>query len=311
MAMYYYLTRDPDVLKDILAVKRHIFESYWDADWGMLRFAVQGPERERKELVAQLDQVNAYLLLLAPILEEPQRTEWQADLGRLAKVMRERYFAPDQHMYQGTLDTPDSRKPGARHNDFGHTAKALLMTERIGRQLGDDGLVEFATREAAQVLSRAQLPDGTWSSRPLPNGVDAGKEWWILAELDQLSSTLALADPSYARYLPRAYAFWLRSMVDHRGHEVWGFVGKDGKPAPQLKIHLWKSGYHSAEHALVLYLTTKALKGERATLYYAFTGRQEVIRPYLFAGEVEEAKTSPLPGFPGRERWKVTFGRLR
>jgi mannose/cellobiose epimerase-like protein (N-acyl-D-glucosamine 2-epimerase family) len=311
MAMYYYLTRDPEVLRDIERLKRHILGSYWDPGWGMLRWTVQGPERERKELVAQLDQVNAYLLLLAPCLPEPQRAEWQADLVRLATMMRDRYYDTEQHLYRGTLGAADGHQSGTRHDDFGHTAKALWMTERIGRLTGDEGLVAFATREAEQVLRRAQLPDGTWSSRPLASGLDAGKEWWIFAELDQLSATLALGDPAFARYLPRAYAFWLHRLVDRDGGEVWGWVDKDGKPSGDLKIHSWKSGYHSAEHALVAYLTTQALQGEPATLYYAFREPQEVVRPYLFAGQGEQVETAPLPGFPGRLRWKVTFFGVR
>jgi mannose/cellobiose epimerase-like protein (N-acyl-D-glucosamine 2-epimerase family) len=312
LAMYWYLTRDPEVLGDLERLKDHVFGRYWDPEWGMLRWTVQGEERGRKELVAQLDQINAYLLLVTPGLPEPQRAEWRADLSRLARVLREKFFAPAQHLFWGTLDAPDSTRLGARHNDFGHTAKALWMLERIGRLTGDEELVAFAAREASEVLGRAQLRDGVWGSRPLPDGsVDAGKEWWIYAELDQLTATLALADPSKASVLAKTYPFWLRSFVDRDGGEVWGWVDKDGKPGGGLKVHLWKSGYHSAEHALVAYLTTQALQGKPVTVYYAFEARPEELRPYYFAADVQAAETSPLPGFEGRQRWKVTFAGLR
>ena len=36
-----------------------------------------------------------------------------------------------------------------------------------------------------------------------------------------------------------------------------------------------------------------------------------MVRPYLFAGQVERSETAPLPGFPGRLRWKVTFFGVR
>ena len=312
MAMYYYLTRDPEVLRDILRLKHHIFENYWDEELGMLRWTVRGEDSARKELVAQLDQVNAYMLLLTPILPEPERGEWKADLARLAGVMKQRFFSPQRHLFFGTLDAPDSRNPGARHNDFGHTAKALWMTERIGRLVGDEDLVAFATGEADVVLRRAQLPDGTWGSREGPDGsIDAGKEWWIYAELDQLCATRALADPAKARLLAKTYPFWLKNMVDHDAHEVWGSVDRDGNPKRGLKIHLWKSGYHSAEHALVAYLTTRAIEGKPATLYYAFASPPDEVRPYYFEGEVKAAARSTLPGFEGRQRWKVTFAGLR
>ena len=312
MAMYYYLTRDPEVLRDIVRLKHHIFEDYWDEGFGMMRWTVRGEDRERKELVAQLDQVNAYLLLLTPILPEPERGQWKADLVRIAGVLRRRFFSPKEHLFFGTLDTPVSEQPGARHNDFGHTAKALWMTERIGRLVGDPDLVAFATREADLLLRRAELKDGSWGSRPLASGsIDPGKEWWIYAELDQLSATRALTDREKARPLPKTYPFWLKNMVDHEGHEVWGFVAGDGTPKRGLKIHLWKSGYHSAEHALVSYLTTKALADEPATLYYAFSSLPDEVRPYYFAGKMRAAVTSPLPGFEGRQRFEVTFSGLR
>jgi len=101
MAMYYYLTRDPEVLRDIVRLKHHIFENYWDEGFGMMRWTVRGEDRERKELVAQLDQVNAYLLLLTPILPEPERGQWKADLVRLAGVLRRRFFSPREHLFFG------------------------------------------------------------------------------------------------------------------------------------------------------------------------------------------------------------------
>lgn len=79
----------------------------------MLRWVVldsgNTAEETRQELVAQLDQVNAYLLLVAPLLPEPQRSAWQADLLRLARLIREKYFSPAQHMYWGTLNARDYR----------------------------------------------------------------------------------------------------------------------------------------------------------------------------------------------------------
>ncbi len=324
LAMYYDLTRDPAVREDLLRLQRHVLREYWDERWGMLRWVVRDTHEEaedtRQELVAQLDQVNAYLLLTAPLLPEPQRSEWKAELARLARLMREKFFSPSQHMYRGALGTKDSGEPGGGHGDFGHTAKALWLTERIGRLTGDEELVRFATTEAAQVLRRARLPDGTWGSRPEAGGaIDASKEWWIVAELDQLCATLALRDAAWARSLVTTYAFWLRYLPDPEGHEVWGRVFADGSPDRGLKIHPWKSGYHSAEHALVAYLTTEALQGRQPALYFAFQGTPADYRPYLFDGRVTRVETMPhstgswqaATGPAGRPIVRVSFADLR
>jgi mannose/cellobiose epimerase-like protein (N-acyl-D-glucosamine 2-epimerase family) len=315
LAMYYYLTRDEAVLADILRLKAHIFGQYWKADWGMLRWVAQDPkgiEDQRQELVAQLDQINAYLLLLTPILPEPHRAQWKKDLVTLAHVMIEKFFAPERHLFWGTLHEPKAL--GSRHTDFGHTAKALWMIERIGRLVGDPKLIAFATREAGLVLQQAYLADsGSWASRLRRDGsLDINKEWWIYAELDQIAATLALQDRDLARYLPKTQDYWLRHMVDPAQHEIYGWVnGRTHEGGDGPKIHHWKSGYHSAEHALVSYVTAQALRGQPVALHFAFSMPKEDARPYFFSGKVLNREATPLAGFPDRQRVRITFAELQ
>lgn len=317
MAMYYYLTRDEGVLADILRLKAHIFSRYWQADWGMLRWVAQDPkgvEEKRQELVAQLDQINAYMLLLTPILPEPHRTQWKKDLVTLANVMMEKFFAPERHLFWGSLHEAGEKKLGSRHTDFGHTAKALWMIERIGHLTGEKALVDFATREATEVLKMAYLEDsGSWASRLRSDGsLDVHKEWWIYAELDQTAATLALSEPIQGRYLPKTYDYWLRNMVDHDRHEIFGWVnGRTHKGGEDPKIHHWKSGYHSAEHALVSYLTSQSLLGKPATLYFALPSPGSELRPYFFSGRAVKKASSSLKGFPKLKRVRVDFSELR
>lgn len=318
LAMYYDLTRDPAVLKDLLRLKRHIFSRYWNPQWRALRWVVTPDadhDEQRQELVAQLDQINAYLLLLAPILPPRERKPWETDLLKLAQAIRRDYYDPPRRLFWGTIHDPARKKLGSRHTDFGHTAKACWMLERTGRLLHDKAMVAFATEAGKAVLAQAYLPDsGTWGSRLRSDGsVDEGKEWWIYAELDQLAGTLALRDPAQAGPLPRTADFWFRTMVDHAHHEVWGGTGgpPDFEPWEGLKIHPWKSGYHSAEHALVSYLVAQALHGQPAVLYFALERPDAIMRPYLFGGRVLGRAVSPLPGFPGRQRVAVTFTGLK
>jgi len=312
MAMYWYLTRDPEVLQDVLRLKDHIFSRYWSAEWGMLKWVAEGPQEEasRQELVAQLDQVNAYMLLMAPLLPEPHRKAWTADLVKLARIMVAKYHEPEKHLFWGTLHEP--RRLGSRHTDFGHTAKAIWMIGRIGLLAGDKGLQAFARKEAEAVLRMAKLPNGTWASRLRRNGeVEESKEWWIYAELDQLAQTLALSDRTWSKPLDATAAFWLDHMVDKRNHEVWGWVGPDGEtPEGAPKIHMWKNGYHSAEHALVGYLTSSFLEGKAATLHFALPGKAAV-KPYIFEGAAVSTRTADLPGFPGLRKVTATFRTIR
>lgn len=76
LAFFYYLTRDPDVLQHIVDVKNYIFDTYYDEEWGLLAWSqtsyqdgtMQTVSSEQRELVAQLDQIYAYMMLITPIL---------------------------------------------------------------------------------------------------------------------------------------------------------------------------------------------------------------------------------------------------
>ncbi|HYI11811.1 MAG TPA: AGE family epimerase/isomerase [Thermoanaerobaculia bacterium] len=307
-AMLYYVTRDPELLPELLGVKEHIFRTLDDGGGLLLwvRDDPAGDEDLRRELVAPLDQVNAYMLLLAPILPEPHRTEWKRDLVRLADGMIARYWIEDEGMFRGTLHEP--KLLGSRHTDFGHTIKALWMIERIGQLTGRGDLVDFSRRNGARVLHRAWIPEsGCWATSIRENGeLDRTLVWWSFAELDQMAATLALSDASAARPLPASSRCWFGKMVDPVHHEVWGFVNPDDPSKHFAKAHLWKNGYHTAEHALVGYLTAQALHGKPSQLWFAFaeTPEGDELRPYFFKGRVQAIERQ-------RNGTRVTFDRLQ
>ena len=274
LAFYAYLTRDPEVLADALLLYDGIFERYDDRSRGLLRWAAGGVggETARIELVAQLDQVNAYALLLASVAPEPHRTKLRTDLARIARILIDRFWSEELGLFRGSLHDPLESGLGSRHTDFGHTIKALWMIERTGALLGDATLSSWARERMPKVFARAYLPrDGCWASGLRRDGsIDAGVTWWIAAELDQAAATLALTDRRYTGYLEKTYACWLDRLVDRENGEVWSWIDLDDAARRGAKQHLWKNGYHSAEHALVSYLTSQELHGRPATLHFAF-----------------------------------------
>jgi mannose/cellobiose epimerase-like protein (N-acyl-D-glucosamine 2-epimerase family) len=319
IAMVYALTRDPRLEKALLDHQRWLFGRFRDPERGMLRWMPpDGPpvERDRLELVAQLDPLNAYMLLVLPYLPGAAREAWAADVRWLCDAIVNRFLERESGTFLGTLGRPDSRDPGARHNDFGHTIKAWWMLLLASRELGDAKLERLAREGAARILERAFDPaSASWGSTWTASGIDPGKTWWTFAELDQVAATLALEDRRHARHLEASWRFWLERMVDPVSGEVWPWVGADGAPPPRaVKVFHWKSGYHSMEHALVSYLAAQALAGRTATLHFA-TGRADaVFRPYLLRGEVVSVRRAgdreivtfrlptpaPAPAAPGR-----------
>lgn len=288
LAVLYYLTADPAVLADLDRLHQHLMR-YYDPVSGQLRWTLTGPGRERQELVAQLDPLNAYMILVTPLLRGDMQRRWQADMRRLVQAIRTQYCPGTTARCAGTLGLSESWRPGGRHNDFGHSGKAFWMLLLAGRQLNDSELQAWASQRARALLQAAWIEDaGAWASRWKDQGVERGNAWWSWAELDQLAGTLALTDASYSRYLQYSWPFWLTHYVDGRAGEVWGWVGADGMTRGGVKQHHWKNGYHSFEHALIGYLVSSALHGQAATLYFADSA---AAHPHL-----------PSYMLPGRER---------
>ena len=151
LAAVFEVTRDAAVLDDLDRLHRHLM-TYFDPARGEMRWTLAGPERDRRELVAQLDPLNAYLVLVTPHLDGERATRWRADMARLVNTIRTLYCAGDAPRCRGTLDAGGDRA-GARHNDYGHSAKAFWMVLLAARQLGDRDAAAWATAKGHAVLA--------------------------------------------------------------------------------------------------------------------------------------------------------------
>ena len=327
----YYLTHDQRYLDAVVYLKQHIFSTYFDRSWGILRWvrekSVDGDSPDQKELVSQLDQIYGYLLWTDMAVEDPRlRKEWADDLEMLASAMREQFWGDTYGLYWGAITTTASRNLGTDHTDFGHSIKTLWLTYRVGMLTGDQGLIEFSKPRMYKIIERAYIPStGSWALgfKPVSPGsslmtLNPDKEWWSLAELDQTTATLALVDPVFASVLPRTYDYWFKYMVDHEHGEIWHMVkASDNKPDLTVpKQHSWKNAFHSFEHALIGYLTAQQLHGEPIVLHYAFshTPDRDSIKPYFYFGEITSMKEeAPFkdPGLSAFHPTEVIFTALR
>jgi mannose/cellobiose epimerase-like protein (N-acyl-D-glucosamine 2-epimerase family) len=302
MSFYYYLTRDPEVLPDIIDVKNYIFNNYYNGDIGALQWTLQdngSALKTQKKLVAQLDQMNAYLVMLAPTLPASDRADLEWALYVLSKIMIGQFYSEKENVFFLQVDKPsdlDINQTGT--TDFGHTIKAMWMIRNTGLMIGDQELIDFAETKGRKVLDRAyQAESGSWASGPLKGGtLDLDKSWWIYCELDQFSGTLAMRDPMVAKYLPNTNRYWLDKFVDHTYGEVWTTVdGKTHLPKnDNPKAWPWKNAYHTMEHALVGYITSQQLHGEPVTLYFNFVEPQEdaAVKPYFFTGSIDSKEVT-------------------
>lgn len=317
-ALYAFVTRDPGAVEMILEIRDMLFDEalYWDAENGRIRDAMNDAMDSEVdvegdggwELVAQLDAVTAFLVHAAPAMgDDARRAQLEGDLAVLGQALVE-------HFFQDGFFWGVSNKKGqynTKHVDFGHALKAFWALWLIDAHRGDKQFGDLLASHADDALGRAYDPDnGRWAKRPTSaTSVEYGSDWWIYAEADQFGATLNLVELAggevgrYTAWLEKTGAAWISDYVDttrpvrevvpginREGGWVWSWSDDD-----TAKCNQWKSGYHSAEHAVVMAVHGAALSKTPITLHFAVeapSGFQA--RPYVFPGiEVARREVGP------------------
>ncbi|MCL2207800.1 MAG: hypothetical protein FWB90_06880 [Fibromonadales bacterium] len=322
LGMYYYLTHDENALFKIMQAKEHIFKRYFSYGRGYFTWHPKTKEQTKVpiEIVAQIDQISAYMIWLAPALPEPYQSEWKEWLKKIVFIIITRFYSERYGFFWGKSTTSDIKQLGTAHTDFGHSVKTMWLIYQIGILTNEISFVNFAREKIDKILHNAYVEEtGSWAKCFNADAErDVDKEWWGLAELDQACAILALNDPSYLEYLNNTYKYWFDYMVDKKHGEIWHMVhAKDNKPDMKFpKIHSWKTCLHSFEHALFGYLTASEIKGEEFKLYYAFKSEKEIafdrVNPYLFRANITDCKfLDPIPFMEnGNKVTCVTFYSL-
>lgn len=328
LAAWYFVTRDPEAEAAILEARDLLFDEarYWDAAQRRIKdgldptlsVEVDAEGDQGWELVAQLDPINAFLLLSQPVLREPaRRAQLLGDLETLARTLVERFWS--NGLFWGVHN--QQGRYGARHVDYGHTLKTYWMLLEIDKRLPEHPLSDFLAAHARRQLERAKdQANGRWAKRPRTETVnELGSDWWIHAEADQLAAVLDWMDHDDRDWLARTQSSWLEDYVDDaepvrevipsikaNGDRAWGWRWTD-----TAKCNEWKNGYHSTEHALVLYLAGRHQEAATATLHFA-VAEDEVerfeARPYVFRGTVASRTPAERLELGGRSLRHVEVG---
>ena len=316
LGFLYYLTRDPDLEREILAVHDYIWFHYYDSGADMFCWVLEdspdGDKKTQQEIVAQLDQIYGYMMLVTPCLPRQPQLLWRTRLLKLARILMNRFYSPRTEMFWGAVTDTVGKRWGTPHTDFGHSVKTFWLISLIGSLTDDYEMFVSAQRRATQILDMAYLKDsGSWARRFKPDGtLDEDKEWWIHCELDQVAGAAGLNDPAYLRYIVRTYDYWFKYFVDHKHHEIWPMLsGSTNLPVEGFpKQHSWKNALHSFEHALIGYIFAQQLHGEPATLYYAWqnTPQKRQIAPYFYQASVQDISET-TSGATGVKHQKVLF----
>lgn len=320
LGMYYFLTHDNTILHRILQLKDYIFKVYMDDGRGYLTWYPKHTKDPEVQIVAQLDQLYAYMLMLTPSLPEPYQSVWKKDMKKVVDILITQFYSEKYEFFWGLENSASSMTLGADHTDFGHSVKTFWVILKVGELLGDPFYIEFARPKIDKILQAAYIKEtGSWARRFDAKGhLDTDKEWWILAELDQACEILAIHDPSYYEYLNNTHRYWLDKMVDHTHGEIWHMVSGDtDQPLIQYpKAHSWKTSLHSFEHALFGYMTASSVKNTEFQLYYAIPEWERPshynLAPYMFFGNVVKINSGDKLSFmpDGNKVYQISFNGL-
>jgi hypothetical protein len=334
-AAWFFVTADPEAEAALLQTRDLLFDpaKYWDSANGRIRDGMDATLTSEAfmgqagswELVAQLDPVTAFLLLVQPVLSDAaRRDQVLGDLRTLASRMRTSFW--QDGLFWGST-ARIGQYTGQNHNDFGHMLKAYWAVLQIDKRLSDHPHGAFLQQYAPAALTLAyDAPNGRWAKYPTSaTTVAYGSDWWAYAESDQLAATLALHDPAWIATVGETARHFREDYVDRNwpAREVVPSVNRTGgwvypwPPSDTAKCNEWKNGFHAAEHALVLYLFSHWLSGTPAPLYFAFPAASvqalaAAARPYTLDGRVSQVEDlGPLAGDPTRHKVRVHFADLR
>lgn len=332
LAAWFYVTRDPEAEAALVRGREELFDPalFWDAASGRVRDALDASMTSEVdlegdggwELVAQLDPVNAFLLLTQPVMSEAsERARFLEDLERLARVLVDHFH--EDGMFWGVHNAIGRYR--SKHVDFGHAMKSVWMVREIDKRLPDHPFRELVEATARDLVARAfDEEHGRWSKRPTSaSAVEYGSDWWQYAEADQLAATLDLVDGRYDALLASTQASWLEDYVDrvYDSGEVIPGITREGEPVwswppgDTAKCNIWKNGYHTSEHALVMAITGAQRAGEEVVLHFAVPAEEVATftaTPYIFHGRELGREAGAVVSVGGRELVEVAvrFGAI-
>lgn len=300
-AACYFITRNTSYEQVILRTRDLLFDSkqYWDAGQQRIKDGLNHQLTQEQdydndggwELVAQLDQINAYMLLVQPILHsEQRRTQFLQDMQTLSQTLIKHFW--QEGIFWGVHNKKGQY--GSRHVDFGHTLKSYWMILQVDKRLPGNPFYQWLRTHMYRWVDLAYDPQyGGWANRmSSQTQVEYGSSWWSFAEADQLAATLNLIDYRYISQQQKTLQFWMNHYIDKTNKGIYDGVKRDGSgwgwpTSSTSKCNVWKNGYHETEHALIMYILGTQLENKPVPLYFAVPADQVntfPATPYFYQG---------------------------
>jgi mannose/cellobiose epimerase-like protein (N-acyl-D-glucosamine 2-epimerase family) len=280
LAMYYFVTHDPEILDYIERSNRIMQEHAWDSTHGGYYRSLHrdlSVENSDKDFSPQLAPVSGYLIYLY------LATRDQAYLKQMEQVMglvNIRMSPPDEPWVLERFDRSWNDTHGPRQDstelNTGHNAEVVWMWLRLYQLTGKAEYLEQAM-DLQEPLYQYGFENrkGVWFHRiglENPSLHNSTTPWWIQAYGNMLSLCLyhQTEQDQFLKAFRRGAEFWNRHFIDDQYGGAYLSVGLEGNIHKGAKAVRTKTSYHSMEHGLLNYLGSNLwIHGKPVTLHFS------------------------------------------
>ncbi|MGM0508918.1 MAG: AGE family epimerase/isomerase [Fusobacteriota bacterium] len=315
----YYITRNLESEKLVLEMRNTLFDNtkYWNEQQGVINMLPISHERNHTDLVAHLDQLNAYMLMVQEILsKDMDKKQFLKDMKLISDIIIRDFKYKHYISRQYTTNKEDYLS----HFDYGHIMKSYWIISEIGDRLKVNKYEELLKKDIPKIINEAYDKEtGLWQDNVLWwKDKNYGSTWWVYAELDQGTMIFNNLYGEYDEILMKTLSNWKNYFVDKKYNEVYSKINRDynvmNGSGIYSKQNYWKNGFHSIEHGLFGYLLGENKEG--VSLYFAIPEDKAdsfVAKPYIFEGDEVDRKILETIRIENQElkKVKVTFKNIR
>jgi cellobiose epimerase len=310
LAMYYIVTRDPEV-KKYLNRSIELFENHaWDKEHGGGYFKNLNRDftikNSDKVFSPQLAPVSGYLLYLYAATREEKYL-------RISERILDLALARMKDEESGWIMEGYDRawQPIEHENvmmNTGHNVEVAWMLMRLYALNGKESYRQEALRLNDQLLKYTFDKDvGIWYHKIRVDSPEVHSDdspWWVQAygNMFQLYLYAHLKDEDYLLNFKKGAAFWNNHFVDAEKGGAYLSVGREGNIINGSKAVKTKTSYHSVENGLLkmLYLDYWVNNKPVTVFYHINAPVREKLYPLLLEDKGYEISQVLIDG----KRWK-------
>lgn len=261
LAMYYFVTRDREVLRYIEKTDSLLEANLWDGVNGGY-FNMAGKEWQivdsNKSFASQVAPVSGYLLYLSLATGD---TVYLNKSQEIMHCVTDRMKDPESGWILEYFDKNwNELESDPDLINVGHNLEVAWMLLRLAMIKDAGKMPETALQLEDSLFAKAYMKEtGLWHTslgRKDPGITDDFTYWWIQAygNMYSLCSYRISGNIERLDQFRKGAEFWDRYFLDRKNGDTYTSVSMAGVAKDSTKANPYKTSYHSIEHCLLNYL---------------------------------------------------------